>query len=130
MFNKKVNIYKLLNELKEQINKKKGTPYIYNLFTNVKGTENGKIYDKQFYTENLADEILKIIDSKGVKYSASEDLKGLYKYKFNVEDKDKVIDAINLYNIRQYDRKAPITDIQVIDNSYLEKYLYQENGGN
>ena len=74
-------------------------------------------------------EILDIIDSQNIKYKKDPN-KQVYNYIFDIKDKDKVKDAINKYSLQHYDKRANIQDAEVIDNTYLEKFLYQYNKSN
>lgn len=102
------------------------TPQEFIMFRDVKGTESGKVYADTFYMDISNKEILDAINSQDIKYQIDSN-KQVYNYVFNIKDKDKVKEIINNYNLRHYDSKGYIEDAEVIDNSYLEKYLYQYN---
>lgn len=116
----------MINDIKDSLKDKMGTPQTFIMFRDVKGTESGKVYADTFYMDISNKEILDAINSQDIKYQIDNN-KQVYNYVFNIKDKDKVKKIINNYNLRHYDRKAPIQDAEVIDNSYLEKYLYQYN---
>ena len=116
----------MINEIKESLKDKMGTPHTYIMFTDVKGTEGGKVYADTFYMDISNKEILDAINNQDIKYQIDTN-KQVYNYIFSLKDKDKVKDIINNYNLKHYDRKAPIQDAEVIDNIYLEKYLYHYN---
>ena len=129
MFNiitKRFNIYKKINDIQERLKDKMGTPQEFIMFRDVKGTESGKVYADTFYMDISNKEILDAIDNQDIKYQIDSN-KQVYNYVFNIKDKDKVKEIINNYNLKHYDSKGYIEDAEVIDNSYLEKYLYQYN---
>lgn len=116
----------MLDEIKESLKDKMGTPKDYIMFRDVKGTESGKVYADTFYMDISDKEIIDAIDNQNIKYQKDPN-KQVYNYTFSLEDKEKVKDIINKHSLKHYGSKAPILDADVIDNSYLEKYLYQYN---
>lgn len=116
----------MINDIQDRLKDKMGTPHTYIMFRDVKGTEGGKVYADTFYMDISNKEILDAINNQDIKYQI-DTTKQVYNYIFNLKDKDKVKDIIYQYNLRHYDSKGHIEDTDVIDNSYLEKVLYDAN---
>lgn len=113
MIIKRLNILKSLEDIKKQLDENKGTPTI-DIITKEQDTDtfNIKISDKA---------IINLINDKQIKYTKDDD-----NYKFSISDLDKLIDLIKNRNYKKYGKRYKPIIVDVIDNSYLEKYLYDD----
>lgn len=119
MITKRLNILKSLEDIKKKLDANNGTPSI-DIIT--------KEQDKDTFNMDISDkETIKLIDSNHIKYIKDENKNN---YTFNIADLDKLIDLIKNRNYKKYGKRHKPLIIDVIDNSYLEKYLYQADREN